>query len=89
MRAVRNDRTASRFVLDVDGATAVAVYRRDGDHIIFTHTQVPEALAGQGIGGRLIRAALDSAREDGLTIVPQCSFVRHFIDTHPEYQDLV
>ncbi len=89
MSTVQNDRAASRFVLEVDGATAFAIYQREGDRIIFTHTEVPEALAGQGIGGRLIRSALDASREDGLTVVPECSFVRHFIDTHPDYRDLV
>lgn len=89
MSTVQNDRAASRFVLEVDGATAFAIYRHEGDRIIFTHTEVPEALAGQGIGGRLIRSALDASREDGLTVVPECSFVRHFMDTHPDYRDLV
>jgi predicted GNAT family acetyltransferase len=26
---------------------------------------------------------------EGLKVVPRCGFVRHYIDTHPEFQDLV
>ncbi|TVV71666.1 GNAT family N-acetyltransferase [Sphingomonas solaris] len=89
MNAVRDDPAAGRFVLDMDGTTAFAAYQRDGDRLIFTHTEVPEALSGQGIGGRLVQGALDLARAAGGRVVPQCSFVRHFIETHPEYAGMV
>jgi predicted GNAT family acetyltransferase len=32
---------------------------------------------------------LDHIREEGRNVVPLCSFVRHFINTHAEYADLV
>ena len=47
------------------------------------------AVSRRGVGSRLIRAALDSARDQGLRVVPQCPFVRAFIERHPEYRDLV
>jgi predicted GNAT family acetyltransferase len=28
-------------------------------------------------------------REEGLKVEPLCSFVRHYVETHPEVQDLV
>ena len=45
--------------------------------------------AGQGLGGVLVRAALDRARERGLAVLPQCPFVRGWIAKHPDYADLV
>jgi predicted GNAT family acetyltransferase len=28
-------------------------------------------------------------RAEGLKVVPRCDFVRHYIDTHPEFRDLL
>jgi predicted GNAT family acetyltransferase len=86
---VRDNAAAHRFELDVDGALAVALYRVDGDTIMFTHTEVPARLQGRGIGSKLVRGALDAARARGLRVVPLCSFVADYIRRHPEVQDLV
>jgi len=89
MQKVHDNRSEQEFDLEVDGHRAIAAYQMEGDTIVFTHTKVPEAIEGQGVGSKLIRAALDSARDRGLTVVPQCAFVAAFIDRHPEYRDLV
>ncbi|VVS96200.1 conserved hypothetical protein [Sphingomonas sp. EC-HK361] len=89
MEQVRDNRAEQEFELDVRGHRAVADYQREGDRIVFTHTLVPKAIEGKGIGSKLIRAALESARDQGLTVVAQCPFVAAYIDRHPEYRDLV
>ena len=89
MQKVHDNRSEQEFDLEVDGHRAIAAYQMEGDTIVFTHTKVPEAIEGQGVGSKLIRAALDSARDRGLTVVPQCAFVAAFIDRHPEYRDLL
>jgi uncharacterized protein len=86
---VRDHRSEQEFELSVGGERAVAAYQLEGDTIVFTHTLVPPAIEGRGVGSRLIRAALDSARDQGLRVVPQCPFVRAFIERHPEYRDLL
>ena len=86
---VTNNEDEGQFELEANGATALAAYSRDGDTLTFTHTEVPEELEGQGIGTKLIEGALSQARDQGLKIVPVCSFVRHYVDTHPETQDLL
>jgi len=89
MKSVIDNKAEQEFELTVDGYRAVAAYQLEGDTIVFTHTLVPPAIEGRGVGSRLIRAALDSARDQGLRVVPQCPFVRAFIERHPEYRDLV
>ena len=84
-----NNADRQRYELRVGDALALAAYKLDGDVIRFTHTEVPEELEGQGIGSRLIGGALEDARRRGLKVVPLCPFVRHYIDTHPETQDLL
>ena len=78
------------FVIRVDGKRAgLAAYRRDGKRRVFTHTEIDPAFGGQGLGGKLAKAALDAVRAAGERVVPQCSFIRGYIEKHPEYADLV
>ncbi|MGD9881333.1 MAG: GNAT family N-acetyltransferase [Reyranella sp.] len=82
---VRHNEAAHRYELETDHGLAIAVYRQQGDSAVFTHTEVPPEDEGKGIGGRLVRAALDDTRRRGLKIVPACSFVVAFVRRHPEY----
>ena len=80
----------SRFEISVDGALAgFALYRLRPGQIRFVHTEVDDAYAGQGLGGKLARAALDDARARGLAVRPDCPFIRRWIEKHPYYADLV
>lgn len=83
-----DDLTASddgnRFLLVVDGHEAELVYRREGDRLVLVHTGVPEELGGRGLGGVLVRAALDRAVAEGLTLVPECPFARAWLEKHPD-----
>lgn len=80
----------SRFEILVDGALAgFARYRLTPGRITFVHTEVDDAHAGQGLGGTLARAALDSARARALAVRPDCPFIRTWIERHPDYADLV
>jgi predicted GNAT family acetyltransferase len=82
--------TRSRFEILVDGKPAgMAVYRLRPRSIVFLHTEIGDEYEGKGLGGVLVRAALDSARARGLQVVPACPFVRGWIERHPDYADLV
>ncbi|MDO9712249.1 GNAT family N-acetyltransferase [Paracraurococcus lichenis] len=87
---VRDNPAASRFELPCDAGIAFVQYRREGDDLlVLTHTEVPEALSGQGIGSKLVRGTLDRLRKEERKIVPRCEFVAAFIERHLEYRDLV
>jgi len=85
---VRDNRERHRFELDVDGQTALAYYRIEDGEMVFTSTQTPPALQGQGVASELIRKALEFAREQGLKIRSECSFVDAFLKKRPEFSDL-
>jgi predicted GNAT family acetyltransferase len=89
MSEVANNTERHRFELAVDGHIAASYYEIANGVITFIHTEVPPELGGKGIGSRLIRGALDQARADGLKVIPQCPFVKAFIDKHPDYRDLL
>jgi uncharacterized protein len=78
-----------RFEATVDGLTSLLTYLRSPDRIICTHTEVPAPLEGNGIAGKLTRAALDFARSHRLLVVPQCSYVAVYLRKHPEDHDLL
>jgi predicted GNAT family acetyltransferase len=79
-----------RFEVDLgDGSFAIAQYRLPAGKIVFTHTEVPPAHEGKGIGTSLVRAALKTARERGLKVIPICPFFAAYIKKHVEEQDLL
>jgi len=82
--AVRDDREHNRFVFELDGTLAHLEYATQPGRLILIHTEVPEELGGRGIGGALVRAALERARTEQLTIVPWCPFARRWLREHEE-----
>ena len=89
MGHVRQNSDLHRFEMDVAGGTALAFYRLADGVMTFTHTEVPVALRGRGIGSRMMHGVLQSVRAQGLRVVPRCPFVADFIDRHPQYGDLL
>lgn len=87
--AVRDNAERRRFEMDVEGGMAFANYRADDSVLVVTHTEVPAALHGRGVGSRFVREMLDLIRASGRKVVPACGFVATFIRQHPEYQDLL
>jgi predicted GNAT family acetyltransferase len=82
--SVVNNDAEHRFEVEVDGHLAALVYHQYGDRLVITHTGVPDALEGRGIGGVLVTAAIDHAAEHGWTVVPLCPFARGWLERHPE-----
>jgi predicted GNAT family acetyltransferase len=78
-----------RFEMRVDRAVAFLEYRRRGNVLHLMHTEVPSTLRGRGMGKRLAKAVLDKARAEGLSVIPNCPFVKDFLQKHPDYQSLV
>ena len=89
MPQVKDNPATGRFEMTSGESTAFVEYRRAGDRIALLHTEVPQALSGQGVGSKLVRGTLDAARTEGLKVVPRCGFVAAYIERHPEYRDLL
>lgn len=87
---IRDNVEKHRFEADLgDGSFAIAEYNLLHGKIVFTHTEVPPAHEGKGVGSALIRSALASARERGLQVIPICPFFAAYIKKHAEEQDLL
>ena len=72
-----------------DRVVGLASYHVENGTMALPHTEVDPCVGGRGIGSLLVAGVLAAARERGLTVLPYCSFVRHYIQQHPEYVDLV
>lgn len=89
MSLLRDNKSQSRFELDVDGGVAFANYRMSPGIVTVTYTEVPVSLRGRGIGAKLSRAVLEHIRAEGLKVVPRCGYFAGFIREHPEFHDLL
>lgn len=61
---------------------------KNGD-IYLSHTEVPTALEGKGVGSQLVEKALKDIERQGLRLVPLCPFVAGYIHKHPEWRHIV
>jgi hypothetical protein len=73
-----------RFQAIVDDQRCVCDYRLVDSVMHMTHTEVPPELEGRGIAAALVEAALAHAKANGLKINPLCSYVRGYMQRHPE-----
>ena len=86
---VIHNAAAQRFEVPLGGEFARADYRVDGNVMRMMHTEVPPDQEGKGIAGALVRAALAYARAQDLKVAPLCSYVRSYMQRHPETHTLL
>lgn len=72
-------------------ANAEIRYKESAPGVIAVYlTRVDETLQGQGIAGQLFNALIDHARQKGLRIIPQCSYVAKKFEAQPDtYADVI
>ena len=72
-----------------DEIAGTLLYEIEGPRLVLTHTAVQERFQHRGVANTLIAAALDDIRAKGKKITIICPIVRTFINSHPDYADLV
>ncbi len=86
--SVSHNPTQHRFSIEIEGHTGLIDYEDQGGIWALTHTYVPVELRGQGVAAKLVEAAFAAAREAGVKIDPQCSYVATYMQRHSETADL-
>jgi predicted GNAT family acetyltransferase len=84
-----NNEAIHQFELFVDGQRSFIDYKIKGDKIFLIHTEVPEALQGQGIAEVLVEKAFNYIEEQNMEVVPLCAYVQVFLKRHPEWDRLI
>lgn len=87
--AFTDNRDANRFELEEAGHLAWADYRRRDGQLVIPHVEADHALRGTGAAGRLMEKVAQSARDEGLKIVPLCGYAAAWLRRHKDYSDLV
>jgi hypothetical protein len=70
----RHNPELSRYELEEDGLLAFADYQRSGHRLVIPHVEAAPALRGKGAAGRLMAKVAETARAEGMRIVPLCSY---------------
>ena len=89
MPELRQNAARHRYEYDTEAGPALAFYRLGDSVMTFTHTEVPAALRGRGIGSAMMRAVLTDVRAQGLKVIAACPFVSDYIARHREFADLL
>jgi predicted GNAT family acetyltransferase len=78
------------FDLTVSGnPSGFLSYSLDDEMIVIDYVQVDPSLRGQGMGEKLVRAAVLWARESKRKIFPLCSYSRAVMTRTVEYHDVL
>lgn len=57
--------------------------------VIIDHTEVDESLKGQGVGRKLLDAAVAWARENQTRFIPVCPYAKAQFDKDPSLRDVL
>lgn len=86
----QDDGAKGRFLIGQDSVLAEMTYVWAGnDRIIIDHTEVSDALRGQGAGKQLVLKAVDFARARQIKIVPLCPFAKSVFQKNEELRDVL
>tara|TARA_R110002050_G_scaffold210042_3_gene346014 strand:- start:1422 stop:1703 length:282 start_codon:yes stop_codon:yes gene_type:complete len=78
------------FVMRDGMEEALMTYVYAGKNIIIDHTEVHTVFKGQGVGYKLVEAAVDFARKNNIKIKPLCPFANAvFKKKGEEYVDVL
>lgn len=53
------------------------------------HTVVEQHHRGEGVGGAIAAAVMESIRSEGIRAVVTCDYLRSWLEKHPESNDVV
>ncbi len=80
--------TAGRFFTKIGEREAELLYRMvDQKTMSIYHTFVPEEARGKGVADMLALAAFAYAKEKGMKVRPDCPYIPHFLEKHPELKE--
>jgi hypothetical protein len=86
MAAAGISRRDGRFSMKTKHGEAELLYKIDGNTISMYHTFTPDEDRGKGLAEKLALEAFRFAIEKHLFVKPDCPYIVHFLEAHPEYK---
>lgn len=87
-----NNKESAQYEFHIDNYIPKIEYviKSSSDEVIYlTHTEVPYEMKGRGIGSLLVEKTLADIDENGMYVVPLCSFVASYISKNPQWKKIV
>lgn len=84
-----NNETTHSFEIIVKGQRAFINYRQHGNTYLLIHTEVPQALQGNGIAKALVEKTFNYLEENHLKMRPYCNYIQAYLKQHPEWHRLI
>lgn len=86
-----DDGKKGEFTAFVDGNKAglIAYVWAGEEKFIIEHTEVGADFGGQGVGKKLVLAAVEFARENQLKIIPLCPYAKSVFDKNDDLKDVL
>lgn len=86
---MKDNKSLSRFELEVNGSIAFATYSLNGKTLSIDYVFAPEELRGTGAAGKLMEEVSQYAKKENLKIIPICGYAAVWLKKHKEYRDLL
>lgn len=87
--SIQLDEKRKKFFAVENGIECYISYEKPDDKTLdLQHTIVPKELGGRGYAAELAEYALNYARENGMKVIPTCSYIHAYFEKHPELMNL-
>ena len=87
---IKNEVENKKFTTQVEGGEARIAYRRGaGNSYDLVSTLVPYESRGKNIADQLVREALKTAKQEGVSVIATCPYVKHWFQRHPEESSIL
>jgi uncharacterized protein len=81
---VVNNPQKRQFEIQLGQEMGLLAYRQRPGQIELMHTEVPVSQRGKGIGEKIVKFALEYARQNQLEVIPSCKFVQAYLKRHSD-----
>lgn len=80
---------AFRLIQEGEKVAELTYSKAGPDKMIIDHTEVSDVVKGQGIGKKIVKQAVNFARENDLKVMPLCPFAKSVIERNADLQDVI
>jgi predicted GNAT family acetyltransferase len=79
-----------RFEMNVESDVAIIEFMLNNENILFlTHTEVPKALEGKGVGFAIVDKVFHYIKDHNYTLAPICPFVAKYLLRHQDWKSIL
>ncbi|MEM5843272.1 MAG: GNAT family N-acetyltransferase [Candidatus Aenigmatarchaeota archaeon] len=82
-------REKNKFYVKLNGEEAYLLFRVERNKMNIYKVFVPEKYRGKNIAKRLTIEALNYAKNNKMKVVPECSYIKEFINKSKQWTELI